>query len=88
MVEMKVLKYKKNFKHDFVYNLAYEGLNNMLKRWYKDSASEKIRRWTEDFMVIDKCPTCDGQRLKIESLHFKLDGKKYQRFSGDGFLQI
>jgi len=66
---------KKDFKHDFVYNLAYEGLNNMLIRWYKDSSSEKIRRWTEDFMVIDKCPTCNGQRLKIESLHFKLDGK-------------
>lgn len=66
---------KKDFKHDFVYNLAYEGLNNMLVRWYKDSSSEKIRRWTEDFMVIDKCPTCNGQRLKIESLHFKLDGK-------------
>ncbi len=66
---------KKDFKHDFVYNLAYEGLSNMLVRWYKDSSSEKIRRWTEDFMVIDKCPTCNGQRLKIESLHFKLDGK-------------
>ena len=66
---------KKDFKHDFVYNLAYEGLNKMLVRWYKDSSSEKIRRWTEDFMVIDKCPTCNGQRLKIESLHFKLDGK-------------
>lgn len=66
---------KKDFKHDLLYNLAYEGLNNMLVRWYKESSSEKIRRWTEDFMVIDKCPTCNGQRLKIESLHFKLDEK-------------
>jgi excinuclease ABC subunit A len=59
-------------KNDMVYNLAYEGLNNMLERWYKESTSEKIRRWAEEFMTIDTCPTCDGKRLKTESLHFKV----------------
>ncbi|MFT5384670.1 MAG: excinuclease ABC subunit A, partial [Saprospiraceae bacterium] len=62
-------------KHDFVYNLAYEGLVNMLSRWYQDSSSDKIRKWSEDFMTIDTCPTCDGFRLKKESLHFKLGEK-------------
>ncbi len=63
-------------KHDFVYNLAYEGLVNMLGRWYRDSSSDKIRRWSEEFMTIDTCPECNGFRLKKESLHFKL-GKKH-----------
>ncbi|HHH50618.1 MAG TPA: excinuclease ABC subunit A, partial [Saprospiraceae bacterium] len=62
-------------KHDFSYNLAYEGLKNMLVRWYKDSSSDKIRRWSEEFMSIDTCPSCEGFRLKKESLHFKLGEK-------------
>ena len=61
--------------HDFVYNLAHEGLINMLKRWRESSSSEKIRRWAEDFMIIVECPTCEGNRLKQESLHFKLGEK-------------
>ncbi|MFT4665081.1 MAG: excinuclease ABC subunit A [Gammaproteobacteria bacterium] len=62
-------------KHDFVYNLAYEGLMNMLIRWYQESGSDKIRKWAEEFMMVDKCPDCQGQRLKKESLHFKVHEK-------------
>ena len=62
-------------KHDFSYNLAYEGLTNMLLRWYRESTSDKIRRWAEDFMMVDQCPACEGQRLKKESLHFKINKK-------------
>jgi excinuclease ABC subunit A len=62
-------------KHDFTYDLAYEGLIKMLKRWYQESSSEKIRQWAEDFMTIITCPDCEGYRLKKESLHFKLGEK-------------
>ena len=62
-------------KHDFTYDLAYEGLIKMLKRWYRESSSEKIRQWAEDFMTIITCPDCEGYRLKKESLHFKLGEK-------------
>ena len=70
-VKVKV-RYSKN---DFVYDLAYEGLIKMLGRWYKESPSEKIRTWAEEFMIVDTCPACEGYRLKKESLHIKLDGK-------------
>ncbi len=60
---------------DYVYNLAYEGLVNQLKRWYESTTSEKIRQWAEDFMSVDTCPDCRGQRLKVESLHFKIHEK-------------
>lgn len=66
---------KSSSNHDFSYNLAREGIVNMLERWYKNSTSEKVRRWAEDFMTIDTCSTCDGQRLKKESLHFKVHEK-------------
>jgi len=62
-------------KHDFTYDLAQEGLFKMLERWFKESTSEKIRNWAEDFMTIDICSECNGLRLKKESLHFKLNEK-------------
>ncbi len=64
-----------SYTHDFVYNLAQEGLVSMLKRWRETSSSEKIRRWAEDFMFIQECPDCNGYRLKEESRHFKLGEK-------------
>ena len=57
------------------YHLANEGLSNMLRRWYNDSTSEKIRQFAGDFMTILPCPSCKGTRLKKESLFFKLDNK-------------
>ena len=57
---------------EWSYNLAYDGLVNMLKRWYTDTTSEKIRQWAEDFMVVAPCPECQGTRLKKESLWFKI----------------
>ncbi|GJM34886.1 MAG: UvrABC system protein A [Saprospiraceae bacterium] len=61
--------------HDFSYNLAQEGLLKMLERWYENSTSEKIRSWVEEFMTINSCPECGGQRLRKESLHFKIHDK-------------
>lgn len=61
--------------NDYVFDLAGEGLCHMLERWYKDSSSEKIRSWAEDFLSITTCPECEGYRLKKESLHFKLGEK-------------
>jgi len=57
---------------EWSYNLAAEGITNMLKRWYADSSSEKIRQWAEDFMTVASCPECGGTRLKKESLWFKI----------------
>ncbi|MBK9736025.1 MAG: excinuclease ABC subunit UvrA [Saprospiraceae bacterium] len=62
-------------QNDYLYDLANEGIVNMVERWYKESSSEKIRSWAEDFLSIMPCPTCEGFRLKKESLHFKLGDK-------------
>ncbi len=62
-------------KGDIVFDLAYEGLANMLERWYKESTSEKIRVWAEHFLTITTCTECSGYRLRKESLHFSLGGK-------------
>ncbi len=66
---------------DYSYNLAQEGIVNMLGRWYEDTTSEKIRRWAEEFMSVDTCPACQGYRLKRESLHFLIGGKNIGELS-------
>jgi excinuclease ABC subunit A len=57
---------------EWTYNLAAEGLVNMLKRTYTESTSEKTRQWAEDFMSVGPCQECNGTRLKKESLWFKI----------------
>jgi excinuclease ABC subunit A len=37
--------------------------------------SEAIQRWAEGFMELTTCKTCNGTRLKKESLWFKVDEK-------------
>lgn len=56
------------------WNTKFEGVITHLKK-QKDSGSEKIEQWLKDFSVISSCPSCEGARLKKESLHFKIDGK-------------
>jgi excinuclease ABC subunit A len=60
-------------KHDYVYDLADAGIINMLSHWYRNSSSDRIRRWAEDFMTVVTCTSCEGYRLRKESLHFKID---------------
>lgn len=73
---------------EFTYNLAYEGLVNMLKRWYDNSTSEKVRQWAEDFMTVSHCPECNGQRLKKESLHFKINEKNISELSNMDITEL
>jgi excinuclease ABC subunit A len=60
--------------HEMVYNLATDGIVNMLERWYQDTTSEKIRNWAEEFMTIADCEECEGYRLKKSSLYFRVGG--------------
>lgn len=54
----------------------YEGVVNMIKRWFGSSTtSDALRTWVEKFMLLKTCPSCKGKRLKKESLWFKIDGK-------------
>ena len=58
-----------------MYATEYEGIVNMLRRWFGGSSSESLRDWVEKFMVLKACPTCEGARLKKESLWFKVNEK-------------
>jgi excinuclease ABC subunit A len=60
--------------HEVVVQHNYEGIVNMVLRWFNETTSEGVRTWAEKFMALNACPVCNGARLKKESLYFKLDG--------------
>ncbi len=74
--------------NDFVYNLASEGIVNMLKRWHNESTSEKIGNWAEEFLSVGECSECDGFRLKKESLFFKINGKNIGELSNTDIQEL
>ncbi|MEO6228910.1 MAG: excinuclease ABC subunit UvrA [Ferruginibacter sp.] len=61
---------------------AFEGIIPMLKRWFSGSGTtEAMRDWVEKFMELKNCPTCEGSRLKKESLWFKVDATNIAELS-------
>ncbi len=58
------------------YTGSYEGIIPMLKRWFSSSnSSEGLRSWVEKYMTLAPCSSCEGARLKKESLWFKIDNR-------------
>jgi excinuclease ABC subunit A len=64
-----------------VYAEEYEGLINQLKRWFAGGTTDALRDWVEKFMELKTCETCNGARLKKESLWFKVDEKNISELS-------
>lgn len=59
----------------------YEGIVNMLRRWFNNGYSEGLRDWAEGFMQLKPCESCGGTRLKKESLWFKIAGRNIAELS-------
>ncbi len=59
--------------HD--YARTFEGVLTWLDRRYKETESESIREVLESYMNMRPCPSCNGARLKKESLFVRFNGK-------------
>ncbi len=64
-----------------MYLAEYEGVVNQLKRWFATGTSDALREWIEKFMELKTCATCQGARLKKESLWFRVDGQNIAALS-------
>jgi excinuclease ABC subunit A len=71
-----------------VYSGDFEGVVNQVKRWFATSTSEAIQRWAEGFMQLTTCKTCNGTRLKKESLWFKVDKKNIAELSNVDLVEL
>lgn len=71
------------------YATEYEGIVNMLRRWFSSTTStEAMRDWVEKYMTLKACETCGGTRLRKESLWFKVDEKNIAELSEKDLDQL
>ncbi|HEY3371126.1 MAG TPA: excinuclease ABC subunit UvrA [Prolixibacteraceae bacterium] len=57
------------------YMMTYEGVIKYIDLQKDDNPSQKAQKWANQFVRETPCPECKGQRLKKESLYFRIDGK-------------
>jgi excinuclease ABC subunit A len=67
---------RKHETHDY-----YEGMITNLSRRYRETTSDWIRTWIENFMVESECHTCHGARLNPSALSVKIGGKNIDEFT-------
>lgn len=56
------------------YDLTFEGIIRFIRNQSEVSNSNSVKKWAAGFMNHIPCPQCNGQRLKKESLWFKIGG--------------
>lgn len=64
-----------------IYNYAYDGEINSLKRRYNETNSDMIKTEIEQYMSDNHCPKCHGDRLKREALAVKIGGINISEFT-------
>lgn len=70
------------------YTLNFEGVVNFIENQFNDSGSGSIRKWAYNFMNSVDCPECNGQRLRKESLWFKIDGKNISELANYDLVHL
>jgi excinuclease ABC subunit A len=71
------------------YTGSYEGIVPMLKRWFTSTQSnDALKTWVEKFMILSTCSSCNGDRLKKESLWFKIDEKNISELSNQNLDKL
>ncbi len=81
-VDSKTLGVKRQYKID------YEGISNFLKNQFEEAESTSIKRWAKEYMDKIDCPTCNGSRLRIESLYFKIEEKNIAELSNLDIVEL
>lgn len=70
------------------YSINFEGVINFIISQSKEKKSRSIQRWADGFMNKVTCASCKGDRLKIESRHFKIDGKNISELANMSLLKL
>lgn len=73
---------------EFRHTAAFEGVAHNLERRYRDTNSEYMRREIERYMSNKPCATCQGLRLKKESLSVLIDGKNISQITSLSVIDL
>lgn len=62
-------------------NYGFQGVINFITSQFNETMPASIQKWAASFMEKKTCPVCNGDRLKQESLCFKIEGKNVAELS-------
>lgn len=57
------------------YSFEFEGITSFINRQYEENKSKQLGKWAIQFMNKVNCDSCNGSRLKQQSLFFKIGDK-------------
>lgn len=66
----------------------FEGVINTVERWFAESGSDYIHDWAASFMKRDCCRVCKGDRLKKESLYYRIADKNIAEYAGMSLKEL
>jgi excinuclease ABC subunit A len=69
------------------YMHRFSGIIKYLKHYYDTTSSNGIREWVEAYMNTINCSTCNGGRLRKESLAVKFSGKNISEIASLSILR-
>lgn len=67
---------------------GFQGVINFITSQFNETMPASIQKWAASFMEKKVCPHCNGDRLKKESLCFKIDGKNVAELSKMDLTQL
>ncbi len=57
------------------YFLSFDGLIKYIEVQQQSDASSQAQKWAGQFVTTTVCPNCEGHRLNLEALHYRIAGK-------------
>ena len=70
------------------YEIEFEGIINFIDFQYKNANSNRVIKWAKRFYKKINCDSCDGKKLKKESLHFFIQKKNIEELSNLNILEL
>ena len=70
------------------YNIDYQGIETFIKEQLNNNESKNLRRWALQFLDKNRCKSCNGTRLRKESMYFKIDGKNISDLSNMDLIDL
>lgn len=67
---------------------GFQGVINFITSQFNETMPANIQKWAASFMEKKVCPHCNGDRLKKESLCFKIEGKNVADLSKMDLTQL
>ncbi len=70
------------------YALSFDGIVSFIQNQNIESGSKNLQKWANGFMNKLKCPECNGDRLKNESLHYLIADKNIANLANMDLIEL